>query len=261
VLDRRRHAPVARSRATRVSVVARGLPQVYRGRARRTLADIYDADHAEGRNGGRFRWLMSTCLAAMVGATAIGVVIFGSLDTIETSNGLPNFKAAVDGQQGAGIAPQRPADGLRWAVPRSDRMLMMSGAPVVRHLIHEQIKVQRNGKAYIDRRPYVRLVTRLMPVPATNADVVPAFNPLALYGASPAAAKDGPQAARTDFKVQVLEMLGIAVPIDDGQELDGKDVADLVAQFAAEEAASAIAGSIQGGPSRGGEGPDGTAAG
>ena len=258
MLDRRRHAPVARPRTRRGSASARGLPQVYRGRARHTLADIYDADHAEGGHGGGFRWLLSTCLAATVGAIAIGIVIFGSLDSGDTVNGIPSMlKRSADGQSAGTPASGRAADGLRWAVPRSDRMQAMVGSPTIRQLIHEQIQVRRNGKAYIDRRPYLRVVTRLQPVPVANADVVPAFNPFALYGTQPADGRDGPQAAgaRTDFKFQVLELLGVDVPADDGQELEPKDVADIVARFVAEEA---LAGAAK--PGAGSDGVEGASA-
>ena len=192
---------------------------------------------------------------------AIGVVIFGSLDAVETGNGVPSVLGRLgDGLTAGSAAGLRHVEGLRWTVPRSDRMQAMVGAPTIRHKILEQVELRRNGKAYIDRRPYVRVVTRLLPVPAANADVVPAFNPFALYGAQPVGARDGPQAAgaRNDFRFQVLELLGIAVPADDGQEIDGKEVADLVAQFVVEEAV--IAGARQAGSGDIGEGVSSAAA-
>jgi hypothetical protein len=38
---------------------------------------MFATDHAEPKREGRFRWLMSNCLAAAVGGIAILVVIFG----------------------------------------------------------------------------------------------------------------------------------------------------------------------------------------
>jgi hypothetical protein len=46
---------------------------------------IYEAENAENRAGGRFRWIVSTCLAATVGAIAILVV--GKASAIKT---IPN---------------------------------------------------------------------------------------------------------------------------------------------------------------------------
>ena len=173
---------------------------------------------------------------------AIGVVIFGSLDAVETHNGVPSVLGRLtEGHLTANSSVRQQIEGLRWAVPRSDRMQAMVGVTTIRNKIHEQVELRRAGKVYIDRRPYVRVVTRLLPVPAANADVVPAFNPFTLYGAQAAGARDGPQSAgaRADFRAQVVELLGIAVPGDDGQELDAKEVAELVSQFAAEDGATA----------------------
>jgi murein DD-endopeptidase MepM/ murein hydrolase activator NlpD len=233
-----------------VNATARGLPHVYRGRVRRTASDIYDADH---RRSGRFRWLLSTCLAAAVGIIAIGVVIFGSLDAREAGIDIPSVMSRVWeaplGEKAAG--PVRRSDGPRWAVPRSDRMQAAAGAPTVRQLIHEQIQVRRNGRPYNQIRPYVRLVTRLQPVPPRNLDVIPTFNPIALYG-SPGGGREGGAAATqsNDFRFQVIELTGIggAVPVEDGIELSEQEVADLVAAFDAEEAqaqASAAAAAAQ----------------
>ena len=63
------------------------MPQLYRGRAASAFKDLYETDHAEPRQGGRFRWLVSTCLAGMVGAISIFVVIYGSADQREARGG------------------------------------------------------------------------------------------------------------------------------------------------------------------------------
>ncbi len=176
----------------------------------------------------------------MVGAIAIGVVIFGSLDAREAGIDLPTVSSRLKESPfgtSVGVAP-RQTDGPRWAVPRSDRMQPAAGAPTVRQLIHEQIQVRRNGRPYNQIRPYVRLVTRLQAVPPRNADVIPVFNPIALYGA-PGSGRDSGAASgqNNDFKFQVNELTGIggAVPTDDGLELDTQEVVELVALFDAEE--------------------------
>ena len=79
-MDTKRHAPLGRRR------VHLRLDQPHarwqgHARARRQIGDIYVSDHADTRQGGRFRWLVSTCLAAAVGVLAILVVIAGSTDT------------------------------------------------------------------------------------------------------------------------------------------------------------------------------------
>jgi murein DD-endopeptidase MepM/ murein hydrolase activator NlpD len=224
---------------SRLGAGARGLPQVYGGRGRRTLASIYDADHAEQRVTGRFRWMLSTCLAATVGALAIGVVIFGSLDAREAGIDVPSVLSRLREAPFGTAAPAASidAEGPRWSVPRSDRMQPAAGAPTVKQVIHEMIQVRRNNRPYNQIRPYVRIVTRLQGGALRQADVIPAFNPIALYG-SQGVDRDAPLAAglRADFRFQVIEQLiGGNLVVDDGIELDQQEAAELVAQFEAEE--------------------------
>ena len=80
-MDTRRHAPLGRRRVHLGHSQPHTRSHAYLGRTRRPLGDIYVSDHADTRQGGRFRWLVSTCLAAAVGVLAILVVIAGSTDT------------------------------------------------------------------------------------------------------------------------------------------------------------------------------------
>ena len=240
MVDNRRHAPLARPRLARLNAGARGLSQVYGGRGRKSRSGIYDLDHADQRRSGRFRWMLSTCLAAMVGALAIGVVIFGSLDAREAGIDVPTVLTRLrEGpfRGGASSVGGQSGEGPRWAVPHSDRMQPAAGAPTVRQVIHEQIQVRRNGRPYNQIRPYVRIVTRLQPVSSRNSDVIPAFNPIALYG-NQGADRDNAHASgpRLDFRFQVMDQLigGTAV-FDDGIELEPQEVAEIAAQFEAEE--------------------------
>ena len=81
MVDRRRYSSHARFRPPSVADRPSGLPQLYRGRAASSFKDLYETDHAETRQVGRFRWLVSTCLAGTVGAISILVVIYGSADS------------------------------------------------------------------------------------------------------------------------------------------------------------------------------------
>jgi murein DD-endopeptidase MepM/ murein hydrolase activator NlpD len=232
--DRWRHAPIGRSRVVRRAERPRGLPTIYRGRARRSLSSIYDSDHVEPRHGGRFRWLLSTCLAAGVGAVAIAVALFGLLDSLDTREGvLPALRKIREARPPAPTLAARATDGLRWATPKTDQLRIATGALSSKHIIHEQIQVRRDNRPFIQIRPYMRLAARLAPVPATDTDVIPAFNPFKLY-ATPSASTGGEENAataegRNDVSIRVLELLGGILPEEDGQELDTQEVADLVA--------------------------------
>src|SRR5438046_10129274 len=83
----RRHAPLGRRRAHFVQG-AQGRwrhTDLHRGRIR--LVDIHTGDRADARRSGHYRWLLSTCLAAAVGAIAIAVIIASYSDMLHY--GLP----------------------------------------------------------------------------------------------------------------------------------------------------------------------------
>lgn len=247
VLNTQRHAPVGRTRPIRPANRTRGLPHVYRGRARRSTPDIFDRDFGEPRRGGRFRWLLSTFLAAGVGAVAIGVVLFGSLDGVDSSAGV--MPALQQFQQASLPQPAivRSAGGLSWTLPKSDRLQVASGSMGMKQIIHEQVRVRRNNRPFIQIRPYMRIVSRLSGVPSEAAEAVPPFNPFDLYS-SEAQASDTEGSARqgrSDVAVRVVELLGGILPGEDSQELDGSEVAELVARAKEEAQNLAIRPSLQ----------------
>jgi len=213
---------------------ARGLPDVYRGANSAFFRDIYDIDHVESRQAGRFRWLISTCLAATVGAIAILVVVYGSSDRNAIDDRLlPEFAKILEGTQP--IAPAiKNADGLKWMLPKTDRMQMANGALSTRYIIHESSKQRRDGREYMRQKPYARIVARLAPVPSNYADVIPPFNPFKLYASNqPVASNDEDESAgsglsRSDVSVKVVELLGGILPEEDGQEIDAQEAQDLI---------------------------------
>jgi murein DD-endopeptidase MepM/ murein hydrolase activator NlpD len=254
VTERRRHAPVARSRTARLAgrpaTQAKGLPQVYLGRGRTTASDIYDADHGDQRNGGRYRWVLSTFLAAGVGAVAISVAILGSFGKDASEGIVPDRRAKRD--LVAATQTIRETQGLNWAALKTDRLQITSGATMAKHIIHEQITTKKDGRTWLANKPYLRLVARLVPVPTSNDDVIPPFNPVKLYAAtgpekiarSDAAADSDSMIGRKDVAVQVVELHGAIFTNEDGQELDGQEVGNLVAK--AQNAAPAASAEAEG---------------
>ena len=234
----------------------RTLPDTYGGRGGRFFKDIYDADHVETRQSGRFRWLLSTCLAATVGAVAILVVVYGSADKFISEDGLlPALKSISEGSLPQANTPTpKNAQGLRWITPKSDRLLLTSGALSTRYIIHESIKSRRDGREYVRQKPYAHIVARLAPVAATEAAKIPAFNPFKLYGSSsPVSAnadpdeKAGSGLSKTDVSVKVVELLGGILPGEDGQELDAQEVQDIVERTAETQTSPALKTSVEGG--------------
>ncbi len=181
---------------------------------------------------------MSTCLAAAVGTIAIGVMIYGSLDTRQNRGNAPSV---LDRLNVASLRAPMPsfrtrAEGLPWAVPKMDRLQPAVGAPVIQQLIREQIRVRRNGRPYTQVRPYMRIVTKLQPVPISNTDVIPAFNPIALYAPKRKGRKSGGEQEAKDFKFKVIDLLGGAMPVNDGQNLSDHQVTEIVARFVSDAA-------------------------
>ena len=242
-MDTRRHAPLGRVRPRLVPSTSRSRPHAYLGRTGRPLAEIYISDHADSRRSGRFRWLLSTCLAGAVGVLAILVVIAGSMDTQE---GAGNFIAGLEERlRNAPCALRRTAakvDGLRWAVPKTDKLVLPTGAVATRSYIPDGIRQRRGNREYILNKYYVRLVARLAPVPKSQAQSIPAFDPSLLYTNSTPLEENARAGGQLEPNITLIELNGI-LPDEDGQELDAQEVAALVARTA-EEAIDAAGGEI-----------------
>jgi murein DD-endopeptidase MepM/ murein hydrolase activator NlpD len=225
----------------------RSRPHAYVGRPGRPLSEIYASDHAESRRIGRFRWLLSTCLAAAVGALAVLVAITGSMDPQGTKNGL--FASLEQRLRQAPLALPLPVprvDGLRWAVPKTDKMVIPTGAVAVKSYHPDPIKQRKGSREYTLYKYYVRLAARLGPVSKRQARTVPAFNAYKLYAdATPLRGGDRADGEQgLSHPPKVLELNGI-LPNEDGQELDAKEVAALVMRAqAAEEQVGAAGGEL-----------------
>jgi murein DD-endopeptidase MepM/ murein hydrolase activator NlpD len=211
---------------------------------------MYASDHADSRRSGRFRWVLSTCLAAAVGALAILVAVAGSMDAEDG-----DFATLDQRLRQASLALQPPPaarqDGLRWAVPKTDKLLIPTGAIALKSYIPEPVKQRRGNREYTMNRYYVRLAARLGPVSKRDAQLVPRFDAFKLYNNSaPLEGGDraeGQQEATAPTKL--IELNGI-LPSEDGQELDAQEVLALVARAqAAEDDASAAAAELLAGRS------------
>jgi murein DD-endopeptidase MepM/ murein hydrolase activator NlpD len=230
VVDRRRYSQHGRFGALAAAKRESGLPQLYRGRAASSFKDLYETDHAESRQGGRFRWLISTCLAGTVGAISILVVIYGSADKRETRGGfLPALTELGEANlSGRDIPFVRDSAGLKWASPKSDRLNIITGKPTTRYVVNESVKQRRLGREYIHAKPYARIVARLAPVPPDRQAEIPPFNPLKLYATQKVNPGEENETEATDqgnVTVNIIELLGGILPDEDGQELDDAEIA------------------------------------
>ena len=237
-MDTRRHAPLGRVRHRLVPSTSRSRPHAYLGRAGRPLAEIYVSDHADSRQSGRFRWLLSTCLAGGVGALAISVAIAGSMDAQES------VRDIWERWRSTPLALRLPTarvDGLRWSLPKTDKLVLPSGAVATASFIPDSIKERRGTRDYLQYKYYMRLVARLAPVSKSQGQTVPPFNPLKLYAnTAPLGDSDRPETAQ-EADVRLIELNGI-LPAEDGLEMDAQEVAVLVVRAQAAEATSGVSG-------------------
>ena len=238
LLQRRKRVPGAPDGGFALDEDSRLLPtNAYGGRGGSFFKHIYEPEDSEPRAGGRFRWIVSTCLAATIGAIAILVVVYGSSDNDLANDGLlPALKSLGEGA----LVPQieltpKNADGLKWITPKADRLQLTTGALSTRYIIHESSKSRRDRREYVRQKPYARIVARLAPVPADEKGNIPPFNPFKLYssGQAPEKGEDADDAAgsglsRSDVSTKVVELLGGILPEEDGQELDTQEVQDIV---------------------------------
>ena len=135
---------------------------VYLGRSHRPLGDIYVSDHADARQGGRFRWVLSTCLAAAVGVLAILVVIAGSTDTHETDGGLA-AEPAARARGSAGLVAAALGATSTDCAGRSPRPTGCSSRAVPwrrKFVILDAVRQRRGSRDYIMNKPYARLVAQ-----------------------------------------------------------------------------------------------------
>ena len=145
---------------------------------------------------------------------------------------MPALKRMRDGHADTMLMTPRD-DGLKWTVPKADKLQTMTGALSTRFIIHDSLKVKKANREYIYAKPYARIIARLAPVAGNYADVIPPFNPFKLYATergtqSQTSAADG--TASNDVSIKVVELLGGILPGEDGQELDAQEVTDLVSR-------------------------------
>ncbi|MEQ1648214.1 MAG: M23 family metallopeptidase [Hyphomicrobiaceae bacterium] len=229
----RRHAPVSRRRRTTgtgLQAPKRDGTAAPRRATRRPSHDLLAHDHADHRRSGRFRWFLSTCLAAGIGAFAILFVILGARDTADlTTIVMP----PTDTGPIQALPEARRTQGLAWAIPKSDRLIATTGALSTRFVIQESFRQRRDNREYLQKKSYARVIGRLPVAPApTDADQIPPFNPYKLYAAPNGAENEQTPAIgdTQDATVKVTDLFGSLLPSDDGQEMEPREVADAVAR-------------------------------
>ncbi|RTL60513.1 MAG: M23 family metallopeptidase [Hyphomicrobiales bacterium] len=230
-MHQRRHVPLGRRKAHFSSLGGAQRAQSQMAH-RRGLRALYASDQADSRHGGRFRWLVSTVLAAAVAAVAIIVVIAGSTDSQEMDGGiLPTIQRMREARDSARRVAAAKVDGLRWAVPKTDRLMVPTGAMATKFIILDAVRQRKGNRDYIMNKPYARIAARLAPLSKADAQRVPPLNPFKLYASNAPLDQVGRPETQQDAVVKVVEQFGSLFPAEDGQELSPADITDIVARF------------------------------
>ena len=207
------------------------MPEVYLSRTQAGSSSIFDKDHFGTHAGAKFKWLVSTLIAGTVGVAALGVALYGAMNVEDGSGMVESLKKASV----AAMSPFKPKTmddkQSTSSFGKTDRLPSTSQGLSTKYIIHDKIVQKRNDREFIAIKPYVRIVTRL----ATNVepnDSIPLFNPFKLYAnLSPIASKNNKR-SKTNTSVQVqskiVELNGGILPTEDGQELDDKDIHQIV---------------------------------
>src|SRR5262245_49560230 len=105
----------------------------------------------------------------------------------------------------------------------------------------------QQGREFIFDRIYHRLEARLAPVAKPQAASIPRFDPASLYGTAPfvrAGQVDGQQ----DANFRTIDLFGGTLPIEDGQELEAREIMESLAEILAASQQAGLEPAVPEGP-------------
>ncbi|MGI9380667.1 MAG: M23 family metallopeptidase, partial [Methyloligellaceae bacterium] len=208
------------------------LPQVHLSGAGHIKPELFLSETGSPHHGMRFKWIVSTCIAGVVGLCAIGSVMYTSMNLDDGSGVVTSIKRA-------GIAAMEPFEPakvsngvLRVAARKTDLIQGTSKGLSTRHIIHDTVVQKRGEREFINIQPYARIVARLSTVQSENKEKIPPFNPFKLYAntAPLDVSSELKPGVTRDVTVNVLELLGGIIPNEDGQELGISEISQLISE-------------------------------
>lgn len=187
------------------------------------------------RYGSKFKWLVSTCVAAVVAVISIGVVLVAFMDGEKVGD----FRAAIERGLDEALSPVAGPivkAGSDTGSRKTDRLTISAAGLATRHIIQDSVRQRLGERELITIKPYGRIVARLGTTMPEEADKIPPFNPFALY--SNTSGKSSGKGAGSHGSGRV-EMSVVDPDLDDliggdGQELSDQEAAAIVAEAAEE---------------------------
>lgn len=210
----------------------RNLPKIYLSESHELKPEIYMPDPGARHSGSRFKWLISTCIAAIVGVAAIGMAMYASMD-MEEGEGVLNTlqKASIDGMRP--VEQTKLANStLRVATRKTDRLTVTSYGLSTEYTIHDRIAQKRGNREFIVVKPYAKIVATLSSARPKNTKGIPNFNPFKLYAnTTPLAnSRNGSRLARRpkNILVKVVSLTPNMISNQDGQTLSISEIHKIV---------------------------------
>ncbi len=234
---KRRHRHAGRRKANALVPVfgKKALPQIYLQDTKVTRSAVFLPESGDSGASNRFKWLVSTCLAAFVGVGVIGVTVYASMN-VDDNTGV------VSAIRRASLAAMQPEQRTREVKKdqkvtgqKTDRFQATERGLATKQIIHETVEKRVGNNDYITIKPYARIIARLATAQPENQQNIPAFNPFKLY-ANPTSVADSLNAASStgsagrEVTVNVFEYEGGVLPVEDSIELGTLKVTQLIAE-------------------------------
>jgi murein DD-endopeptidase MepM/ murein hydrolase activator NlpD len=203
-------------------------PQITLRETSQAAQTLLQFGRSEPKHGSRLKWLVSSCLAAIVGVVTIGFVVLSSMEPDRHETGVIAFLQTAMQQSMSGSVVEPSLIG-RNDSGKTARLASNERGLTTRHIIQDTVQEKRGGKQFILIKPYARIVARLSSTPPESTDQIPPFNPITLYAESAArsgkaGAVDSPAGAVT---FRIADLAGQPPALDD-EELTETDMADIV---------------------------------
>ena len=161
---KKRRGHIGRKRphsAVPVAENSQPLNPIYLSGTNDALRDSFIRDPHAKRSGSALKWLVSTCIAAMVGVTAIGMALYASMDIENDGNILDTLqKVGIDGMKPVKRATV-VSDTLRVASRKTSRLVVTSYGLSTKYTIHDRVAQKRGDREFIVVKPYSKIVASL----------------------------------------------------------------------------------------------------
>ncbi|RMG50101.1 MAG: hypothetical protein D6717_14140, partial [Gammaproteobacteria bacterium] len=210
----------------------KALPQIYLRETGPATPAVFLPESGESGAATRLKWLVSTCLAGVVGVAVIGVSVYASLNMDDGSGMVSSIRRAS-------LAAMQPVTTTRLARRdqkvagrKTARIQFTDRGLATKQIIHETVEERVGDRDYIKIKPYARVIARLATVPPKADGRIPPFNPFKLY-ANPKPLTESAEAAHDSTREvtqRVLEYEGSLLPVEDSLMLSTDTVAELIAE-------------------------------